>query len=427
MKTYEYPRSRELLARAARVLPGGLPGHLGPVSGCYMPVEAYPIFSSRAQGAYFWDLDGNRFVDYMCAYGPNILGYGDPDVDGAALAQLREGNCVSAPSARTVELAELMVDTVDMADWAFFCKNGGDTTTMALMVARAATGRKKVVLTRGGYHGVAPWAQKEGLPGVTSEDLANVLYVDFGDYEGLERLFAERKGEIACFMSTPYYHPVFVDNRLPPEGWWAKVRELCTREGAVLAIDDVRCGFRLDVRGSDRHYGFKADLMCFCKALANGWNVSALCGIEALRPAASDLMYTGSYWNSAAPMAAAIACVRKMRELDVAKVCTRLGTELTEGLKAEARKQGFELVVSGEPSMWYMRLAGDDSLEAHQAWVAECVRRGVFFTNHHNLFISAAMTRADVDFTLEAAAEAFVSLRKLGPEGVRRAIAEGRA
>ena len=150
MQTYSYPRSRELFARATKVIPGGVYGHLGPAEGCFMPVSSYPLFSSRAKGAYFWDVDGNRFIDYMCAYGPNILGYGDPDVDKAALAQLADGNCVTAPGSKMVELAELMVDTVEMADWAFFCKNGGDTTMFALMIARAATGRPKAVLTRGG-------------------------------------------------------------------------------------------------------------------------------------------------------------------------------------------------------------------------------------------------------------------------------------
>jgi len=412
VQTYSHARSRELFARATKVIPGGVYGHLGPAEGCFMPVGAYPLFSSRAEGAYFWDVDGNRFIDYMCAYGPNILGYGDKDVEAAALAQLKEGNCVTAPSPRMVELAELMVDTVAMADWAFFCKNGGDTTMFALMIARAATGRARAVLTRGGYHGVAPWTQKEGHPGITSADVSNNLYVEFGDYEALERLFAEHHGEIACFMATPYHHPVFEDNRLPPEGYWQKVRALCDREGVVLAIDDVRCGFRLDTGGSDRHYGFEADLECFCKALANGWNVSAVCGKDSLKDAAGSVMYTGSYWLSAAPIAAAIACIGKMRELGAAGLCMEKGRKLTQGLAAAGRRHGFDLRISGEPSMWFMRIAGDDSWQTHQAWVAECVRRGVFFTNHHNHFINTALTDEDIAFTLEVADEAFAVVAK---------------
>jgi len=413
----DHSKSRELFARAVKVIPGGVYGHLGPAEGCFMPVSAYPLFSSKAQGAYFWDVDGNRYVDYMCAYGPNILGYGDPDVDAAALAQLKDGNCVTAPSAKMIELAELMVDTVAMADWAFFCKNGGDTTMFALMIARAATGRGKVVLTKGGYHGVAPWTQKSGHPGITPEDVANNLYVEYGDFEALERLFREHPGEIACFMSTPYYHPVFDDNRVAPEGYWQKVRALCDRHGVVLAIDDVRCGFRLDTAGSDKHYGFEADLMCFCKALANGWNVSCLCGKDSLKDAAGGVMYTGSYWLSAAPIAAAIACITKMRKIDAARICTEKGKKLTSGLAAAGKKHGFDLRISGEPAMWFMRIADDDTYELHQAWVAECVRRGVFFTNHHNLFMNTAMTDEDISFTLGVADEAFAALAKNGPAG----------
>ncbi len=421
MQSYDHSKSRELFARATKVIPGGVYGHLGPAEGCFMPVKAYPLFSSRAQGSYFWDVDGNRFIDYMCAYGPNILGYGDPDVDKAALAQLADGNCVTAPGSKMVELAELMVDTVEMADWAFFCKNGGDTTMFALMIARAATGRPKAVLTRGGYHGVAPWTQKEGHPGVTPSDVANNLYVEFGDYEALERLLAENRGQVACFIATPYHHPVFEDNRLPPEGYWKKVRALCDREGVVLAVDDVRCGFRLDVGGSDRHYGFEADLECFCKALANGWNVSAICGKDSLKEAAGSVMYTGSYWLSAAPIAAAIACVGKMREMDVAKVCMDKGRRLTAGLVEAGRRHGLELRVSGEPSMWFMRILGDESWQLHQSWVAECVRRGVFFTNHHNHFINAALTDEDIAYTLEVADEAFSVVAKGGPGSGRKA------
>jgi len=420
MKTYTYPKSRELFARAAKVIPGGVYGHLGPAEGCFMPVEAFPFFAARGEGAYVWDVDGNRFIDYMCAYGPNILGYNDPDVDAAAQEQLKNGNCLCFPSDKLVTLGELMVDTVAMADWAFFAKNGGDTTMFSLMIARAATGRKKVVLTKGGYHGVAPWTQKSGHPGITPEDVANNLYVDFGDFSALERLFAEHKGQIACFMATPYYHPVFDDNRLPPDGYWKKVRELCTREGVVLAIDDVRCGFRLDVRGSDAHYGFEADLECFCKALANGWNISAVCGKDWLREAASSVMYTGSYWLSAAPIAAAIACVEKMKKIDSAKICTEKGKKLTAGLAEAGKRHGFDLKISGEPSMWFMRITNDDDMDHHQAWVAECARRGVFFTNHHNLFICAALSDADIDFTLDVADEAFAAVKKDGPLSARK-------
>ncbi len=411
METYKYTKSHELFGRAAKVIPGGIYGHQGPANGCFIPNTAFPYFSERAKGTYFWDVDGNRFIDYMCAYGPNILGYCDDDVDNAAIEQARIGNCITAPSPKLVEFAEALVDTVEMADWAFFMKNGGDATSFAIMIARAATNRKKVVLVRGNYHGVAPWAQGPGCGGVIEEDLANVLYVDWNDAQQLEDLIKQYPGEIACFLSTPYWHGNFAENALPAEGYWQAIRKLCTDNGIVLAIDDVRCGFRLDISGSDRYFGFKADLICFCKAIANGWNVSAICGVDSLKSAATDVFYTGSYWLSAVPFAAGIACIEKMKKLGGAKVLLEYGKKLTDGLVRVAKMNGCTLVVSGAPSMFYLRIADDPSLSLHQRWVAECVKRGVYITNHHNHFVNYALTDEDLKYTLEVADEAFHAIR----------------
>jgi glutamate-1-semialdehyde 2,1-aminomutase len=411
METYKYTKSHELFGRAAKVIPGGIYGHQGPANGCFIPAAAFPYFSERAKGAYFWDVDGNRFIDYMCAYGPNILGYCDDDVDNAAIEQARKGNCVTAPSAKLVEFAETLVDTVDMADWAVFMKNGGDATTFAIMIARAATNRKKVILVRGNYHGVAPWAQGIGCGGVIEEDAANVLYVDWNDAQQIEDLIKRYPGEIACFMSTPYWHGNFAENALPAEGYWQAVRKLCTDNGIVLAIDDVRCGFRLDIAGSDKYFGFKADLICFCKAIANGWNVSAICGADSLKSAATDVFYTGSYWLSAAPFAAGLACIEKMKKLGGPAVLHEYGKKLTDGLVRVAKMNGCTLIVSGAPSMFYLCIADDPSFSLHQRWVAECVKRGVYITNHHNHFVNYALTDEDIKYTLEVADEAFHAIR----------------
>ena len=237
MKINTHAKSAELFQRATKVIPSGLYGHQGPAEGCCIPVSAYPLFSQKAEGSYFWDVDGNRYIDYMCAYGPNVLGYNDPDVDRAVMEQMKIENCVTAPSTKIIEFAELMVDTVASADWAFFAKNGGDTTTAAIMTARAATHKKKIIFVKGYYHGVAPWCQKVDYPGVIPEDVANNLYVEWNNFEDLERIVAENEGEIAAFISTPYMHGNFLDNVLPAEGYWKKVRDLCTEKGIVLIVD----------------------------------------------------------------------------------------------------------------------------------------------------------------------------------------------
>lgn len=410
-KIYTHEKSREAFNRACKVIPSGVYGHLGPAEGCMIPVDAFPLFSSKADGSYFWDVDGNRYIDYMCAYGPNVLGYNDPDVDAAAAKQRKLGDCTTSPSTKMIEFAELLVDTVASADWAYFAKNGNDVTTMAVMLARAYTRRKKIVFFKGYYHGISPWTQKIDYAGIIEEDVCNNIYLDWNDAEQLEQAFAENRGQIAAVIGQPYMHNNFMDNAFPADGFWQKVRKLCDENGTVLVIDDVRAGFRMDLAGSDHYFGFEADLICFCKALANGYNVSALCGKDFLKNTVSSMSYTGSYWLSAVPFAAGIACIEKMKKLNCPQLLIQKGQKLKDGLIAAATKYDFDLHVSGIPSLFYLRIADDPSLRLHQEWIAECVKRGVFFTNHHNHFINASLSDKDIKETLEIADEAFSVVR----------------
>lgn len=414
--TYKNDKSAELYARATKVIPSGVYGHLGPAEGQFIPVQKWPRFSDKAKGTYFWDVDGNRYIDYMCAYGPNVLGYCDPDVDKAAIAQIKLGNCTTSPNKIMIDCAELLVDTVNCADWAFFAKNGNDVTQAAIMTARAHTHRKKIIFFNGFYHGVSAVVQKIDYPGILPEDVANNLYVNWDDIDGLKKTIEENKGEIAGLIAQPYNHGNFADNSISSKEFWQQVRKLCDDNGIILIIDDVRAGFRLDLAGSDHYFGFKADLICFCKALANGYNMSALCGREFLKSTVSGLSYTGSYWMSAVPFAACIACINKMKKLDTPKLFREKGLKLTDGLVAAGKEHGFDLVFSGEPSLFYLRIANDDSMLLHQEWIAECVNRGVFFASHHNHFINAALSDDDIKLSVEIAEEAFKVVAKNHPE-----------
>ena len=413
---YTHQKSREWFDRALKVIPSGVYGHLGPSEGLFLPLDKWPLISSRAEGTYFWDMDGNKYLDFMCAYGPNVLGYNDPEIDAAAMEQMKMGNCVTAPSYKMVECAELLCDTVETADWAFFMKNGTDATTFSIMCARAHTGKKKIVFFKGYYHGNDPWAMKADYPGILPEDVANNIIVPWFDMEALEQAYTESKGDIAAIIAQPYDHGNFYDNRVSSKEEWQKVREFCDKHGIILIIDDVRTGFRLDLGGSDRYYGFKADIICFCKALANGYNMSAACGREFLKATASSLSFTGSYWMSAMPFAACIATINKMKRLDTPKLFKEKGTKLCEGLKAARKEHGFDLKVSGEPALFYLRIANDDSLMLHQEWVAECVSRGLFITSHHNHFINAAVTDDDIRLAVEIAEDAFSVVAQKHPE-----------
>ena len=410
---YVHTKSREWFDRALNVIPSGIYGHLGPTEGLFLPLEKWPLISSKAKGTYFWDMDGNKYLDLMCAYGPNVLGYGDPDVDRAAMEQLLSGNCTTAPSYKMVECAEMLVDTVACADWAFFMKNGTDATTFGILTARAATGRKKTLFLKGYYHGNQPWAMKADYPGILPEEVANNIIVPWFDLDALEKAWTESKGDIAALIAQPYDHGNFADNRVATKEYWAAVRKFCTKHGIVLIVDDVRAGFRLDLAGSDHFYGFEADIICFCKALANGYNMSAACGKESLRSAASSLSFTGSYWMSAVPFA---ACIGKMKALDTPSLFRETGKKITDGFQAAAKAHGFDLVVSGELALFYLRIANDDSLMLHQEWVAECVSRGLFITSHHNHFINAAITDADIALAADIADDAFSVVAENHPD-----------
>ena len=397
---YDVRESDALYARAKAVVPGGIHGHFGSA------VRASgPKFFASSAGSRLVDVDGNEYIDYMCGYGPMILGYNHPAVDAAVVRQQRLGHAVSLASPMLVELAEYMVEKIDAADWALFGKNGTDATGLAAMVARAATGRDLIVRVEGSYHGVAPWMQA-GRPGTTGEDGANVLSARWNDVQGFDELVAEHGDRIAGFMASPYHHPVLADNEMPADGYWAHIEAVCRAKGIVLIVDDVRTGFRLNLAGSNVAFGFTPDLICFGKAIANGHPLSALVGSDALKQAASDVFYTGTQFHSGAPMAAALATMRELEQMDAAERLRAAGKKLNAGLAQAAQDNGFALVASGAPAMPYYRLANVDR-ETHFAWIDECVQRGVFLLGYHNHFLSLAHTEADLAQTWEAADAAF--------------------
>ena len=169
-----------LRVRAQRVIPGGMWGHQ---NAARLP-EAYPQYFARGEGCRLWDVDGREYIDFMCAWGPMVLGYRDADIEAAVDAQRQRGNGLNGPTERLVELAELLVDVVPHAHWAMFQKNGADATTTCVVIARAATGRRKVLVARGAYHGAVPWCNPYPL-GATAEDRLHVVPYGYNDAQSL--------------------------------------------------------------------------------------------------------------------------------------------------------------------------------------------------------------------------------------------------
>jgi glutamate-1-semialdehyde 2,1-aminomutase len=402
--TYEVKKSDEYFTKAKQVIPGGIFGHYK-----YAVRESGPKFFSKSEGAYFWDLDDNRYVDLMCGYGPSILGYNHPEVEEAFKSSSDKGNTVSIASPVMVDLASKLVDMVDIADWALFGKNGGDATSLAVMIAREFTGKKKIIKIDNGYHGVAPWMQDKNRPGVIASDSEHVIKIKWNDLEELENLLGQGNNDIACFISSPYDHPVSRDNSLPNEGYWEKVTSLCKAHGILTIVDDVRSGFRINLKGSNVTFGFSPDMICFGKAIANGHPLASLVGKEEIKTAAERVYFTGTQFFSAPPMAAAIATLNELEKVDAPTKLIDYGKKLNARLEAVASEKGFNLVSSGVPSMPYYRLEGQ-SFETHIKWIDECVKRGVYMLSYHNHFISLAHKEEDIDFIESAARQAFESL-----------------
>ncbi len=391
-----FEKSQVLFRRAAAVIPGGIYGHTTPAAT--VP-GAMPYFAERGHGCRYTDVDGRDYIDFLCGYGPLVLGYHHPEVEAAADAARARGACFNHPTPLMVELAEALVARIDFADWAVFAKNGSDLTTWAVMVAREVTGRSKILKIAGAYPGAHAWCTP-GHGGLIPEDRAHVHDFPWNDTGALERLFVRHRGQVAALVLTPFHHPAYADSELPTPEFTAAANRLCREHGALLVLDDVRCGFRLGAAGSHQRFGYEPDLSVYCKALANGHPISACVGRKEHQAAASRVFLTGSYWNDPAPMAAALATLKIVARDDLPARLERIGRRFVEGFLALGEKHGVPLKASGHFAMPYVRVADDASFMKTQALCAAAAREGVFLHPHHNGFLGAAHTEPDIDEAL---------------------------
>lgn len=405
------PQDAALRARARQVIPNGMYGH---ESTRLLPAS-FPQFFSRAEGAHLWDVDGNRYLDLMCGYGPNLLGYRDPQVEAAAAAQAALGDAMTGPSAVMVELAETLVSMVAHADWAMFAKNGTDVTTMAMTVARAQTGRRRILVASRSYHGAAPWCTPVPA-GVVAEERAFITSYSYNDRASLEAAVAAAGDDLAAVFATPFKHDSFEDQALLDPSYARRARQLCDETGAMLVVDDVRAGFRLARECSWSLVGVEPDLSAWGKSIANGHPISALLGSDRCRRGAAAVYVTGSFWFAAVPMAAAIETLRILRESDYLERTIALGEQLRHGLDAAAAAHGFVLRQTGPVQMPQVLFDDDPDFRVGFAWAAAMVERGVYVHPWHNMFLCAAMTAEDIAAAVDAADGAFAKVRASLPE-----------
>lgn len=390
-------RDASLRARANAVIPGGMWGHMN-AGG--LPA-GYPQFFSRAKGTCVTDVDGNEFIDFMCGYGPMILGYGDPDVEAAADAQRDQMDMANGPAEVMVELAELLVGTIPAADWAMFSKNGTDATTACLTIARAKTDRAKIIVAEGAYHGAAPWCTPKPA-GTTKEDRAHFIYYTYNDVVSLTAACKQAGSDLAGIIVSAFRHDARHDQAIATPEFAATARKLADQAGAALILDDVRAGFRIDIGGSWEPLGIRPDLSAWSKALGNGHAIASVTGNDRFRDAAQRVFVTGSFWCGAVPMAAALATVRKLKTTDAIGHMVRLGNQLRSGVQTQAVALGIGLRQSGPVQMPMILFEDDRDFSKGNLFTLTALQHGVYLHPWHNMFLSAAHTDNDIEIALKA-------------------------
>lgn len=403
------PIDQALRARARSVIPGGLWGHLNAAN---LP-PGYPQYFTAGDGCRLWDVDGREYIDFMCAWGPIVLGHRNPVVEEAVRKQAAKGDCLNGPGEVLVDLAERLVDTIAHADWCVLAKNGGDATTACVTIARAATGRRKILVARGSYHGAVPWCSPT-VAGVTAEDRAHLLHFDYNDIPSLEAAIDQAGADLAGVIITAFRHDMARTLEMPDPAFAHRLRALCTEAGAALILDDVRAGFRLHLGGSWEPLGIRPDLSAYSKAIANGHALAAITGTDAFRQAAQKVFTTGSFWCTAVPMAAALATLSELHRIDGPARMAAMGTRLRQGVAAQASRLGLTVIQSGPPQMPLIQFAEDPDFKLGTLFCAEALQHGAYFHPRHNMFLSCAHTETDIDQALHAATAGLEAVARAG-------------
>ncbi|SCG59269.1 aspartate aminotransferase family protein [Micromonospora halophytica] len=362
---------------------------------------AYPLFGERASGAHVWDVDGNRYLDLILAYGTIILGHADPVVSEAVVREIRDGFAITLRKRVQVELAELLTAMIPHAEKVFLLKTGSDATSAAVRLSRVHTGRDRVI--RWGYNGWHDWcATRPG--GVPPEAQAVVDTFDYNDLDSLRRVFEKHPGQTACLLMMPF------EVEPPAPGFLAGAAELAREHGALFVLDEMRSGFRMAPGGAQERYDVRADLVTFSKAMANGYPIAALVGREEVMRAVGEVHISSTFHVNGAEMAAAVATINQLRDGRLLTHVERLGERLQAGLRDQLAGHGVPGRVLGVPQMPFLRFTDPDEAtrtRAHDAFYTETTRRGLLLHPNHHWYVSAAMTDDDVDAALEATAAGF--------------------
>jgi glutamate-1-semialdehyde 2,1-aminomutase len=423
-------RSAELFARAQQLIPGGVNS---PVRA-FRAVGGDPIFIASASGARVRDADGREYLDYVCSWGPLILGHAHPAVVEAVAAAARRGTSYGAPCEGEVALAERVVARVPGIEKVRFVSSGTEATMSALRLARGFTGRRKILKFEGCYHGHADALLVSagsgvatlgipGSPGVPEGTVADTLVAPFNDLAAVEQVAAVHGRDLAAIIVEPVVGNMGVV--APREGYLRGLREIATRAGALLVFDEVITGFRLARGGAQQLYGITPDLTCLGKIIGGGLPVGAYGGRAEImaRVAPEGPVYqAGTLSGNPLAMAAGCATLDALEEPGAYERLDALAKRLAEGFVRAAGGAGVTITVNRVGSLLTAFFCEGPVVDWGGAKRSDTGRFGRFFhalldrgvylppAQYEALFVSLAHTEADVDRTVAAAAEAFAAV-----------------
>ena len=379
-----FKRSEELLARELKVSP--LAAQTFSKSYRYFCRGVAPSYMDHGDGCYIYDVDGNKFIDYMCALGPITVGYNNPEVNGAVINQVKKFASGSLQSELEVELAEKLCQVIPCAEMVRFLKNGSDTTTAAIRLARAYTGREVVLMS--GYHGMHDWsigasANRKGVPQAVCNLTKTFKYNDLTD---LETKLEEN--EAAAVILEP------IQGNGPAEGYLEGVKALAKKYGTILIFDEVVSGFRYALGGAQERFGVTPDLACIGKGMANGFAISALVGRrELLSQIEGGVFVSTTFGGDSISMAAALATLKILERPGVYEQIGRVGKIQRDGIIALIEKHGLQdvLSVTGLPEHAGITFEGTEQLsylDVQSVYSQVMVQNGILVFAIYNLNVS---------------------------------------
>jgi aminotransferase MxcL len=397
-------RSFAMRARADRLIPGTTQTFMKRPE-CFAEGE-YPMYLDRGDGAVVWDVDGNCYVDYVCALGAATLGYNHPVVTNTIRDRIGRGVLLSLPSQVEITAAELLVEAVPGVERVRFLKTGAEACSAAVRLARNHTGRDRILVI--GYHG---WHDQftprtAGVPAAVSALVERTVVDDEAD-EGRVLELAEREGsELAAVIFAAPYHRILSPRFLP------SLRQACSRLGVMLILDEIVTGFRLAPGGIGELYGVAGDVLCFAKGLAAGMPLAAVAGPATILDSLAETRVSSTYGGELLSLEVMKAVLREYAAGDYYSHIATLGSRLADGLNGAAESVGLPRIAYGYPAMPCLRFSADPDVHSarSRAFLAALAQRGVLFRRDVN-FLSAAHDRHQVDATIDAAAVALANLK----------------